>query len=266
MSSFRPGCCRKKQYEFQRDQKEFQSLSVEKSRVKVLYYSFIIVLVDQVTKLLVKGFSIPALGFNHQGMYHGQRINVLDDFFRLTFIENPGMAFGIDPGDDMKFWMSLFSLIASIGLIIYLNHIKSENFPTRLSISFILGGAIGNLIDRMFYGVFYGYAPLFYGKVVDFLDFDFFDITIFGRSYDRFPIFNIADSAVTVGVVLLLVFYNKMHEKKETDGILPAAADINNPENVPQNPAQDINVPEDERIDDSNRDDDKPDNGKEIPL
>lgn len=234
--------------------------------MKVLYYSLIIVVVDQVSKLLVKGFSIPVLGINHQGMYHGQRMEVIGDFFRLTFIENPGMAFGIDPGLDMKLWMSLFSLIASIGLILYLNHIKNENFPTRLSISFILGGAIGNLIDRMIYGVAYGYAPLFYGKVVDFLDFDFFDVTIFGRSYDRFPIFNVADSAVTIGVILLLIFYNKLQTStvsKEPAELLPETAE-NNPGTMPDDNVQDNNEPENEKLSDG--DNDKSDNGKEIPL
>jgi signal peptidase II len=236
--------------------------------VKVLLYTVIIVLFDQITKLLVKGFSIPALGINHEGMYHGQRISIIDDFFRLTFIENPGMAFGIDPGLNMKLWMSLFSLIASIGLIIYLYHIRNEKFAARLSISFILGGAIGNLLDRMFYGVLFNYAPLFYGKVVDFLDFDFFDITIFGRNYDRFPVFNIADSAVTVGVILLLVFYNKLHAKeesvpeKETGTPLITEADPaeNNITNI------DNASPENENISNRNRDGDTADNGQEIPL
>jgi signal peptidase II len=227
--------------------------------LKVLYFTFVIVLIDQITKLYIKGFSIPVLGINHQGMYHGQRIDVIDDFFRITFIENPGMAFGIDPGADLKIWFSLFSLIASIGLIVYLYYIRHEKFITRFSLAFILGGAIGNLIDRMFYGVFFGYAPLFYGKVVDFLDFDFFDITIFGRSFDRFPIFNIADSAVTVGVILLLIFYNQTQKSEEHTGEIPetAAAD---------NQATQSDSQEDEQTEIRNRDDSEPDNGKEIPL
>jgi signal peptidase II len=110
----------------------------------------------------------------------------------------------------------------------------------------------------MFYGVFYGYAPLFYGKVVDFLDFDFFDITIFGRSFDRFPIFNVADAAVTIGVVLLLVFYNKTLKAEEPSGESPELVLIDQ---------QDTNDPSDDtQTDMRNRDDDEPDNGKEIPL
>ena len=147
-------------------------------------------------------------------MYDGQKIPIFGNFFRITFIENPGMAFGFDPGLDYKLWISIFSLAASLGLIFYLYAIRNQKYTLRLAIAFILGGAAGNLIDRMFYGIIYGYAGLFYGRVVDFLDIDFFNITIFGRSYDRWPIFNIADSAVTIGVIILLFFYKKPKNEK----------------------------------------------------
>jgi len=65
----------------------------------------------------------------------------------------------------------------------------------------------------MLYGVLYGYGPLFYGKVVDFLDFDFFNVSFLGRNYDRWPIFNIADAAVSIGVLILIIFYKK-HQKE----------------------------------------------------
>jgi signal peptidase II len=142
-------------------------------------------------------------------MYEGQRIKVIGNFFRITFIENPGMAFGFNPGLNFKLFISLFSLIASIGLIVYLYYIRSSKLNTRIAIACILGGAIGNLIDRMFYGVVYGYAPLFYGRVVDFLDFDFFHFSLLGRVYDRFPIFNFADASVTIGVFILILFHKK---------------------------------------------------------
>jgi signal peptidase II len=223
--------------------------------LKVLFYTLFIIIADQASKLWIKGFSIPILDIYHEGMYHGQRINVIGDFFRITFIENPGMAFGIDPGIGLKPFFSIFSLVASIGLLVYLFYIRHEKFITRFSLAFILGGAIGNLIDRMFYGVFYGYAPLFYGKVVDFLDFDFFDISILGRSYERFPIFNIADSAVTVGVILLLMFYHKTHEHMSAKDKIKGEEILVEKQNV-----------EDEPTEIRNRDDDEPDNGKEIPL
>jgi signal peptidase II len=186
--------------------------------LKILFLSLFIVIVDQITKLLVKGFSIPFLNFNYEGMYYGQSIPIINDFFRLTYIENPGMAFGFDPGENFKLAISLFSLIASIGLIFYLYLIRDKSLSLRISIAFILGGAIGNLIDRTFYGAIFGYAPLFYGRVVDFFDFDFFNFTIFGISYDRWPIFNIADAAVTIGVLILVIFYKK-EEHSETEEI-----------------------------------------------
>lgn len=183
--------------------------------MKALYVSLIIVIVDQITKLLVKGFAISFLGLNFEGMYLGQMIPVWGDFFRLTFVENPGMAFGYDPGESFKLIISIFSLIASIGLVIYLYVIRDKSLSLRIAIACILGGAVGNLIDRTFYGVFFDYAPLFYGKVVDFLDFDFFNFTLFGRSYDRWPVFNIADAAVTIGVLILILFYKKHNEIEE---------------------------------------------------
>lgn len=186
--------------------------------MRVLFISLAIVLIDQITKLAIKGFSIPALKIHYFGMYEGERIHVLGNFFRITFIENPGMAFGFDPGINFKLWISIFSIIASIGLIVYLYYVRNQNLSLRLSLAFILGGAIGNLIDRMFYGVFYGYAPVFYGRVVDFLDFDFFHFSIFGKTFDRWPIFNVADAAVTVGVIILIFFYRqKQKDEDETE-------------------------------------------------
>ncbi|KAB2846587.1 MAG: signal peptidase II, partial [Ignavibacterium sp.] len=99
--------------------------------------------------------------------------------------------------------------------VIYLYVIRDKSLSLRIAIACILGGAVGNLIDRTFYGVFFDYAPLFYGKVVDFFDFDFFNFTLFGRSYDRWPVFNIADAAVTIGVLILILFYKKHNEIEE---------------------------------------------------
>jgi signal peptidase II len=230
--------------------------------LRVLYISLVIVVVDQLTKILVKGFSIPFLNFTHNGMYHGEKKQVIGDFFRITFIENPGMAFGFDPGIDFKIWLSLFSLVASIGLIIYIYVMRHQSFSLKLALSFILGGAIGNLIDRMFYGVFYGYAPLFYGRVVDFLDFNFFNFTIFGREFDRWPIFNIADSAVTVGVLILIIFY-KQHKtadeirESEKEKIESDVYDANREAEQTNN-----EITKEEKEENNG----ESDNGKEIPL
>ncbi len=183
--------------------------------MKALYVSLAVIIVDQVSKLFVKGFHIPFLNINHKGMSLGQSIPVIDDFFRITFVENPGMAFGYDPGNSFKLMISIFSLLASIGLVYYLFVIKDRSWSLRFAIALILGGAVGNLIDRTFYGVFYNYASVFYGKVVDFFDFNFFDFTLFGRSYDRWPVFNIADASVTIGVLILILFYKKHQEQDE---------------------------------------------------
>jgi signal peptidase II len=183
--------------------------------LKALYLSLGVVVIDQITKLMVKGFSIPFLNINYEGMYLGQMIPVFGDFFRITFVENPGMAFGYDPGSSFKLIISIFSLAASIGLVFYLYVIRDKSWSLKIAIALILGGAVGNLIDRTFYGVIYNYAPLFYGKVVDFFDVDFFDFTLFGRSYDRWPVFNIADAAVTIGVLVLVFFYKKHQNEDE---------------------------------------------------
>jgi len=194
--------------------------------MRVLFVSFFVVLIDQVAKLAVKGFSLPFINFHYTGMYEGERIRIIGNFFRLTFIENPGMAFGIDPGINFKLWITVFSLLASIGIIVYLFIIKNEKFALRFSLALILGGAIGNLIDRLFYGVFYGYAPLFYGRVVDFLDVNFFHFTLFGKTFNRWPIFNLADTAVTIGVLILLIFNARTQEKKQDKIIDGSAAQI----------------------------------------
>lgn len=185
--------------------------------MRVLYLTVFVVVFDQLTKVLVKGINIPFLNLDLSGMRYGQSFNIIGEFVKFTFVENPGMAFGIDVGETSKLFLSLFSIIASIGILIYLFKLKDEKLILRLALALILGGAIGNMIDRTFYGVFYGYAPIFYGRVVDFINVDFFDFSIFGRTYERWPIFNIADSAVTVGVILLLIFQKPHSEEKVKD-------------------------------------------------
>lgn len=233
--------------------------------MKVIYISLFIVVIDQITKLLVKGFSIPILNFNYDGMYYGESIPVIGDFFRLTFIENPGMAFGFDPGENFKLAVSLFSLIASIGLVFYLYLIRDKSLSLRLSIAFILGGAVGNLIDRTLYGVLFGYAPLFYGRVVDFFDFDFFNFSFFGVSYDRWPIFNIADAAVTIGVLILIFFYKNEEPKIESEISVSDELANNNPDNLEnttelvsseqkvENPSEELNEQNNNRKETSNQ-------------
>ena len=175
--------------------------------MRVLFVTLGIVLLDQITKLLVKGFSLPLFNFYHQGLQLGQSIPMIGDFLRLTFVENPGMAFGIEIGG--RLFLTIFSLIASIGIFYYIYRVRNEAFIVRLTLAMILGGAIGNLIDRSFYGVIFGEGPLFYGKVVDFIDMDFFHINLLGIHMDRFAVFNVADASVSMGIVLMLLFHKK---------------------------------------------------------
>jgi signal peptidase II len=191
--------------------------------VRVLVLSAFIVIVDQLSKLLVKGVSVPALGIAWSGFPYGSSRPVLGDVLRLTYIENPGMAFGIDIGG--KLFFSLFSIVASLAIIAYMYAARRESLGFRISLALILGGAVGNLIDRVFHGVIFGNGPLFYGRVVDFIDVVFFDLTIFGYHFSRWPVFNIADAAVTIGVVLLLVFHRSSSTGSETPGLPDYAED-----------------------------------------
>jgi signal peptidase II len=175
--------------------------------MRVVIVSILIVLSDQAAKLAVKGFNFPFLGLRADGVPYGASYPVLGDFVRLTYIENPGMAFGIDLGG--KLFFSLFSILASAGILWYLHRAKDEPFAFRLSLALILGGAVGNLVDRVFYGVIFGEAELFYGRVVDFIDVDFFNVSVFGYSLHRWPVFNIADASVTCGVLLMLFAHRR---------------------------------------------------------
>jgi signal peptidase II len=172
-----------------------------------------LVLLDQITKLLIKGFTL--FGYTHIGYDYGSMHKVIGTIVTFTFIENPGMAWGIHFGFIGKFFLSSFSIIASIVLAIVLLRIRNKHFGVKLSIMFILAGAFGNLIDRVFYGVFFGYAPLLYGKVVDFIQVDIPDITIGSYHLSHFPVFNVADSCVTIGICILLIFFNKMPQIHE---------------------------------------------------
>lgn len=171
----------------------------------VIIYSLIafIVILDQISKYVVK-----------TSMHLYQSIDLIGDFLRLTYIENPGMAFGIQ--FESKFWFTVLSILAALIVVIYLVRMPNERFVFRFSLALILGGAIGNLIDR-----------LLYGRVVDFVDVEFFDISLPsfkflflqfpGYEMTRWPVFNVADSAVTCGMILLtwMIFSQKSHVNQE---------------------------------------------------
>lgn len=175
-------------------------------------------MIDQITKLAVKGFSIPFLGIDYDGMYLGESKPVLGNFFRLTFVENKGIAFGIELNPIVKVGVSLISVIASVFIVYYMKQIVEKNKGAAFGLALILAGAVGNMIDRVFYGALFGYAPLFYGHVVDFFHV-VFDINILGYYIDSFPIFNIADVAVSLGVAVLFIFYGKEEHGVATEEI-----------------------------------------------
>jgi len=236
--------------------------------LRVLYLTLAIIITDQISKFYIKGISIPFLNLKFEGMYLGESIQVIGDFFKITFTENPGMAFGFDPGSDFKLFISVFSLVASIGLLIYLFTVRNKSLSLKIAIALILGGAVGNVIDRMFYGLIYDYAPLFYGKVVDFFDFDFINFSIFGRNYDRWPIFNIADAAVSIGVLILLVFYKhheaedkKIVKEPEADEEQNESGEINSLDDIPEN----LNKPSSNKLN-NELNDGEADKGKEISV
>jgi signal peptidase II len=182
--------------------------------VKVLWVTLCVIIADQLSKLAVKGISLPWAGISVKGIPIGSSHQLAGDWVRLTFIENPGMAFGIDLGG--KLYLTLFSIAASIGIFAYLYFVRNEKILFRLSLALVLGGAIGNLIDRIFYGVLYGEAPLFFGKVVDFIDVDFFNINFLGYHLQRFWVFNLADASVTIGVAIMLLFHRSFVRSEET--------------------------------------------------
>lgn len=205
--------------------------------MRILYVTGTIVVVDQITKFLVKGFSLPFLGVYHAGLPIGSSTSIMGDLVRLTFIENPGMAFGIDVGG--KLFLTIFSLFASAGILIYLFRIREEAFMIRLSLAMILGGAIGNLIDRIFYGVIYGEGSLFYGKVVDFVDVDFFNVDFLGFHITRWPVFNVADAAVSLGVIVLLIFHRRFSRENEPAvSLVGSSGTLREGDNMKNGPSQ----------------------------
>lgn len=214
--------------------------------MRIIWVSVVIVVFDQITKLMVKGIIIPSLNIYFEGIAVGSSRPIWGNFLRLTYIENPGMAFGIDIGG--KLFFSIFTLIASIGIFVYLFKMRNESFPFRFSLAMILGGACGNLIDRLFYGMLFDDSPLFYGKVVDFIDMDFFNVNIFGYHLSRWPVFNIADASVSVGVILLLFVHRRATHPQvspsSTQLISDGASGNETPQRLAVLPDQELDPPQ----------------------
>lgn len=187
--------------------------------MRVLYLTLGVLIADQVTKLLVKGISIPFLGIALEGMSYGESIPVFGDWFKITYIENPNMAFGLQFGG--KPLLVSIAFLASVGIVVYLWRHRDGKPWFRVALALILAGATGNLIDRSFYGFIDGSAPIFQGNVVDFINFDLFTIDVFGSSFKFWPIWNIADAAVSIGVILLLIVGMPHHAEQGEEVTTP---------------------------------------------
>lgn len=185
-------------------------MKIKKGNLTIYFIVVILlVLLDQVTKILIKNY----FGVSHTedslSLSRYDYIRVIGEYVQFTYVENEGMAFGISFGAG-KYLLSLFSVFASIALTWLIFKIRFYSSWVIIGFSLILSGAVGNLIDRVFYGVIFGYAPLFWGRVIDFVMVDIPDIDLGFLYYTHFPVFNVADSCVTIGVIILIIFHNKI--------------------------------------------------------
>ena len=202
---------------------------------KLFWTVLAILAADQALKVYIK--------LNYSLTYYGNGPIVDWGWFRLLFVENKGMAWGASLSDFLPFisedtaklLLSIFRLLAVTGIGIWLSRAVKAKAPKLqlIAVGLIFAGALGNIIDSVFYGVLFsettynqlatflpeegGYAPLMFGHVVDMFQFPMFTwiwpswLPIVGGNQFTFfePVFNIADSAISVGVVLLLLQQRK---------------------------------------------------------
>ena len=202
--------------------------------MRLLWISALVVGLDQLTKAAVLHF-----------MVKHQSIPILGDWLKFTFTENPGMAFGIQFGP--KGLVTVLSVGATLLVIYYMYQVRNGYLPYRASLAFILGGALGNIIDRVFYGALLGYGELFTGRVVDFIHVSLWEgfvpemVPFIGGAYlELFPIWNVADMAIVLGVVGILYFQKTFHrrlyeeqmaaEEPLDDDVMPAGPAVDDDE------------------------------------
>ena len=190
------------------------------SAAKFFLLALLVIVLDQLSKYLVHRYMQPG---------SAGEIPVFGQFAKLNYTLNPGMAFGAQlPAPYGKLVLTAFRSVAVVGLVYYIIRLCRQRVAAGYiaCMALILGGALGNLIDSIFYGVIYGNAPAgsptrwFYGQVIDMIYVPLYvgyfpkSWPLIGGSYSGgFPIFNIADSSICVGVVLILLnqsrFFNE---------------------------------------------------------
>lgn len=185
-----------------------------KGYTKPLLLIFLVLLADQASKIWVKA-----------NMFIGQEYKIFGDWFIIHFTENNGMAFGLEFGGEYgKLALSMFRVVAVAGIGYGLHYLIKHKYHRGLilNVALVFAGALGNIIDSVFYGVIYGYETLFHGRVVDMLYFPIVNshfptwFPIWGGEELVFfrPVFNLADTAISVGVIAIMIF-QKTYFKEE---------------------------------------------------
>jgi len=190
-----------------------------KGYTKPLIVILLVLIADQVLKTWVK-----------TNMSLQQEFKIIGDWFIIHFTENNGMAFGLEFGGEFgKLALSLFRVFAVAGIGYGLHYLIKHKYHRGLilNVALIFAGAVGNIIDSVFYGKIYGYAGWLHGQVVDMLYFPIIKGTFpswfpfwANEPFEFFrPVFNLADAAISVGVIAILIFQKSYFKEEVKDEI-----------------------------------------------